>query len=50
MLLHYPFPSQILDVTQPPPDFRSMDQFLAPSTPEALAHSHLTYVMYHCYT
>jgi len=42
MLLHYPFPSQILDATQPPSGFRSMDQFLAPSTPEALAHSHLT--------
>jgi len=42
MLLYFPFPSQILEATQPPPEFRPMDHFLAPSTPEALAHSHLT--------
>ena len=44
MLLHLPFPSQILEPTPPTSILRSMDHFLAPSTPEALAHSHLTYV------
>jgi hypothetical protein len=46
MFLHCPpmFTSQMLETTSPPSDFRSMDYFLAPSTPEALAHNHLTYV------
>ena len=38
------FASQMLETNLPPPDLRSMDHFLAPSTPEALAHNHLTYV------
>jgi len=33
---------QMLETTSPLPNFRSMDHFLAPSTPEALAHSYLT--------
>jgi len=36
------FASQMLETNLPPPDLRSMDHFLAPSTPEALAHNHLT--------
>jgi len=35
-------PSPTLESIPHPPNFRSMDRFLAPSTPEALAHSHFT--------